>query len=521
MNKLKGSSNAVKMKHLIIIFAVSLVVALPLRVYQLIALVNPESGFYDNSDFSVPILYGVAAVFTVLITVFCFISKSIPSPEIKIGKNPILGIASLLAAGGMAWDVITIETRLIPQTGGYVNADMFRSLFSVYLEENGGAFLLAELLFAVLSVFYFIVFAVSHFEGKPHYKKLKLLALSPLCWSMAVLVSKLTKAISFMKVSELLFEIFMFVFVMLFFLTFARICSGVFTENSMWGVFGYGFASAFFGALVTVPRLVVLFAGLNPVENYEFNISYFAVVVFVIAFVLSAMGIGFKHGLKNIKAVSELELPDDKDVVVKGSDVAYVSDFAEEDEVSENSKKNAETVIESVLEYEIEEALDDYFEEMEAGTVVRKTVDSKVSEPEVFEAEVEEKTEEPETFEVEVGEETQEPETFEAEVEEESVEEFFEEEKTEKNGSDENFVEFSEMLIDDTDDFDDITEPEPVHEKAVVPEKEKSSFAREKEKKKVAKKENSKQRKKNKKDSGESEEPIKIVSLADLKKKSE
>ncbi len=77
------------------------------------------------------------------------------------------------------------------------------------------------------------------------------------------------------------------------------------------------------------------------------------------------------------------------------------------------------------------------------------------------------------------------------------------------------------MLIDDTDEFDDITEAEPVQEKTVVPEKEKSSSAREKEKKKNAKKENSKQHKKNKKSNGESEEPIKIVSLADLKKKSE
>ncbi len=567
MNKLKGSSNAVRMKHLIILFAVSLLLALPIRTYQLLVLVNPQNGFYENGDFTVPVLFGAVAVFTLLFVVLSFVSKSVPAPKIKTGKNLLLGFASLFLAGGFIWDVIVIERKIVPQINNNINIDIFRNLFSVYLKENGGTFLILELVFAILAALYFLVFAVSHFEGKLHYKKLPILALAPLCWCMSVLVSKLMKAISFITVSELLFEIFMFVFAMLFFLTFARICSGVFTENSMWGIFGYGFAAAFFGAIVTIPRLVVLFMDLEPVDGNEFSFTHLAMFVFTVVFILSAIGVGFKHGLKNIKTVSELELPDDEDVVVKGSDVAYITEVANDEiEYVTDVKKNEETVIEEVLDYGIDEALDDYLEEIEAETVteiveevaeepVAEIVEEEAEEPvaEIVEEEaeepvaeiVEEIAEEPVTEIVEeeaeepvaeiVEEEAEEPvaEIVE-EVAEEPVTEIIEEETAEENIENdveisEEFVDFSEMLIEDTEDFEDEvpqeTEAEIIENETENSEEENSSKNSSKDKKEKKKLEKtSKQKKvfgKNKKKNDSEEETIKIVSLADLKKESE
>ena len=527
MNKLKGSSNAIRMKHLLILFVVSLLLALPIRTYQLLVLVNPENGFYENGDFTVPVLFGAVAVFTLLFVVLSFVSKSVPAPKIKTGKNPLLGIASLLLAGGFVWDVIVIERRIVPQINNNINVDIFRNLFSVYLKENGGTFLVLELIFAILAALYFLIFAISHFEGKPHYKKLPIIALAPLCWCMSVLVSKLMKAISFITVSELLFEIFMLVFAMLFFLTFARICSGVFTENSMWGIFGYGFAAAFFGAVVTIPRLVVLFMDLEPVDGNEFSFTHLTIFIFTVVFILSAIGVGFKHGLKNIKTVSELELPDDEDVVVKGSDVAYITEVADNEiEYVTDIQKNEETVIEEVLSYGIDEALDDYLEEIETESIA-ETAENITEEP-VIET-VEEVIEEP-VAEI-VEEVTEEPvvKVIE-EVTEEPVVEIIEEatEETMKNDVEisEEFVDFSEMLIEESDEFEDeteqVTEPEIIENKTEIIERENSSKNSTEEKKKVQK--TSKTKKifgKNKKKNDSEEETIKIVSLADLKKESE
>ncbi len=586
MNKLKGSSSAVGMKHLIIIFVTSLLLALPIRTYQLLVLVNPQNGFYEDADFTVPVLFGIVAIFTLLFLVLSFVSKSIPAPKITEGKNPLLGLASLVMAGGFVWDVIVIERKIVPQITGNISADIFRNLFSVYLKESGGTFLILELIFAILAVFYFLIFAVSHFEGKPHYKRFAILALSPLCWSMSVLISKLMKPISFITVSELLFEIFMFVFAMLFFLTSARICSGVFIENSMWGIFGYGFAAALFGGIVAIPRLVVAVMGLAPVDGNEFSFSHLAMFIFTVVFVLASMGVGFKNGLENIKSVSDLELPDDEDVVVKGSDAVYVTEIADDEikggsDGSEPVKKN-EIVIEDVFAYEIDVALDNYFDEINAESVFekaefpsKKSVAEAEKDPfyEIFEETEDESEEiiEEEQLVEEVFNETEEDFSFDeffaeneddsAEIseDEESVEEVFEETEelpldeffveTEENSSEnageeelaerinqstevvtddaevsEEFVDFSEIFIEDVDDFEEDSEQEKV-----VKEKPKKTEVKEKSKKekkskrlpKEKKKKDSKQKKifgKNKNQTEETEEPLRIVSLAELKK---
>ena len=87
MNKLKGSSNAIRMKHIVAIFILSMVAALPLRVYQLLVMVNPENGFFENSNFAVPALYIIAFVFAALMVVLSFFSKGIPAPKITEGKK--------------------------------------------------------------------------------------------------------------------------------------------------------------------------------------------------------------------------------------------------------------------------------------------------------------------------------------------------------------------------------------------------------------------------------------------------
>ena len=62
MNKLKGSSSAVKMKYLLFVFAAAVLVSLPTRVYQLLALVDTTNGFFKESDVTIPVLYGVASI---------------------------------------------------------------------------------------------------------------------------------------------------------------------------------------------------------------------------------------------------------------------------------------------------------------------------------------------------------------------------------------------------------------------------------------------------------------------------
>ncbi len=339
MNKLKGSSSAIKMKYLLFVFATVFLVALPTRVYQLLALVNTQNGFFENGDITVPVLYAVLFVFVLLFMMLSFLSKEVPSPKLPTGKNPVLGITSIVMIGGLVWDVIAIENLVVPKTGMDFNMGIFTSLLKANIQDNGGILLILQFVFAVFAIFYFLVFAISHLNGKGSYKEFKLLALSPLCWCITMLVSRLMKAVSFITVSELLFEIFMLVFAMLFFLTFARISSGVFTEDSMWGIYGYGLSACLFAGLVTIPRLVAMFSGLEPVEGHEFSFAHLSILVFVFSYIIASLGVGFKEGLINRKTLTEIDLPDEDMVISKGEGSVFI---AEVDEVSEAEEESTD-----------------------------------------------------------------------------------------------------------------------------------------------------------------------------------
>lgn len=437
MNKIKGSSSAVKMKYLLFVFAAAVLVALPTRVYQLLALVDASNGFFKESDVTVPVLYAVVVVFGLLFLVLSFISKEVPSPKLPTGKNPVLGIASFIITAGLGWDMFRTLSNIIPVNQG--NAAIFMSLLKTNLVEQGGTFAILEFIFAFFAIIYFIVFGISHLNGKASYKEFKLLALSPLCWSMTVLITKLMNAISFIKVSELLFEIFMFVFAMLFFLTFARISSGVFTEDSMWGIYGYGLTATLLASIVTIPRIVIALVGLEAVEGYEFDFAHLAVLIFIMAYVFASLGVGFKDGLKNRRTVNEIDLPDDFEVVTKKED--FNSFFNAEDESETEEIVEDEAVIEPETEDTVK-GFEVSFDDNEFETVQETTEESfedivEETNEEIIEESVEEVTEE--AVEETVDEIAEEPIE---EVVEETVEEINEEitkektEETKKESSD-------------------------------------------------------------------------------------
>lgn len=354
MNKLKGSSSAIKMKYLLFVFATVFLVALPTRVYQLLALVNTQNGFFENGDITVPVLYAVLFVFVLMFMMLSFLSKEVPSPKLPTGKNLVLGSTSIVMIAGLIWDIIAIENLVVPKTGMDFNMGIFTSLLKANIQDNGGVLLVLQFVFAVFAIFYFLVFAISHLNGKGSYKEFKLLALSPLCWCITMLVTRLMKAVSFITVSELLFEIFMLVFAMLFFLTFARISSGVFTEDSMWGIYGYGLSACLFAGLVTIPRLVAMFSGLEPVEGHDFSLAHLSILVFIFSYIIASLGVGFKDGISNRKTITEIDLPDEDIVISKGEGSVFI---AEVDEISE-AEDDAEDFFAEETSYADEELID-------------------------------------------------------------------------------------------------------------------------------------------------------------------
>ena len=430
MKKLKGCSKAVKMKYLIFIFTTAMFVALPTRVYQLLALVNQERGFFEETDITVPVLYGITALFVLSFLALSYISKEVPSPKLPTGKNPILGVASIVTAAGFLWDILAVIKSIVPAYSD--SAESFGAMLQINFEQSGGILSALQIVFAIFAIFYMLIFAISHLNGVASYKEYKMLALAPVCWAIIKLISKLMNAVSFITVSELLFEIFMFVFATLFLLTFARISSGVFTEDSMWGIFGYGFATAFFAGLVTIPRIVCIVVSFDAVEGHPFNFSDLSILIFTLSYIMASLGIGFKDGFKNRRAADTIKLPDDvvvkKEKAVKTEEVDVLKELGMADEEEE------EFVYEEAFPQAAAEE-ESFFEEVVEASKPVEEVTEEVIEEEIIEEAAEEPTEDKISEEIaeEVTEEIVEDDDFEAidifaeETEDEVVEEIIEE----------------------------------------------------------------------------------------------
>ena len=57
MKRIKGAYEAIKLRYLLFIFAVATLIALPIRVYELLALVDNKTGFYTEDSGIIYLLY--------------------------------------------------------------------------------------------------------------------------------------------------------------------------------------------------------------------------------------------------------------------------------------------------------------------------------------------------------------------------------------------------------------------------------------------------------------------------------
>ena len=100
------------MKYLLFMYAASLFILLPLRVYQLLAATERLTGFFVIGDKTGYVIYGLILLFVVLFLALSFLSREVPSPRLKSGKNMPLGSAALIFAAGLLYDVSMFVVKM-------------------------------------------------------------------------------------------------------------------------------------------------------------------------------------------------------------------------------------------------------------------------------------------------------------------------------------------------------------------------------------------------------------------------
>lgn len=254
----------------LVVFALGLIGAMPLRCYQLLHMLNNTTGFYLTTNFTIPLLNGIVAGVLVLAVLISYLGRNtITRP---IGRNIPLAVVTYLFAFSLIADGIN---------------KLFEASFNGFKLHDG--FILAQGGFALLSSVFFIIVGISFTAGTDTFIRRGLLAVSPVFWAISRILQRFSVAIDFKNVSELLYELSMLCLAMLFFLAFARVYVNTEGAKMSWRIFAFGVPAALFAFLCSLPRYFVKFIGMPErlVQNSPPEIADLCMAIFITAVLIA------------------------------------------------------------------------------------------------------------------------------------------------------------------------------------------------------------------------------------------
>ena len=266
-----------------IIFIAAAILALPLRIYQYVAgILEPATGFFTENNWSVYALYAVIILAIVSSVGIGFTKKKTLDFSCEAKKNPLIGAFSALSAAGLIIDAFTYLPILNNAHPSLYADSAPAGLPSYYI-------LLLQIAASLIAALFFVVIAIGSFTGKTSGTEYRVLSLMPVFWSILRMVSRFMRTISYVRVSELLFEMVMLMFMIMFFMAFAQCNSKVNEADCEWKVAAYGMPAALLALVCSVPRIILSAIGSSDLIYSESTVEFadLGIALFIVAVVLT------------------------------------------------------------------------------------------------------------------------------------------------------------------------------------------------------------------------------------------
>ena len=262
-------------------------VAVIFRMYQLLNIIESDTGFYKFKDWSVIVMYALSALAIIVPYVLTTLAKNVPASKSPFRKNMLLAVGALIFAVGIVFDVVSSLSTFLLNAKGFSAVGI--SIFGTM--DQGQIPLLLEAVLGIFAAIYMLVFGISFIDGRTTYAQYKFMAITPLFWAMSRIVLRFVRKIAYINVSDLMLELFMLAFMMIFLLNFARISSGLANSKAMRTVFSSGFVSIFFCAVANLPRLLMVLTanGGRLPDEYPFSLCDLGFAIFAFAYIINAM----------------------------------------------------------------------------------------------------------------------------------------------------------------------------------------------------------------------------------------
>ncbi len=261
----------------VLIMAVAALIALPLRTLQFFTVLEGGNGFYSEFNWSVYVLYGVLAAAIVAVIIFGFLKRKKLDYSLNVEKRPGMGILSVTAAISILMDAASCIASFFELQGVVDPANQPSAM--------GDSIILGiEAVFALLSSVYLIALGIAYLLGKTNGSEYRLISLAPVVWYIFKLVYRFKRTISFTTVSDLMFEMLAFSFMILFFFAFAQVNARVGEKGNEWKIAAYGIPAALLALVCFIPRFIVTLTGnshllysYSPAEYCDFGVALFII----------------------------------------------------------------------------------------------------------------------------------------------------------------------------------------------------------------------------------------------------
>ena len=278
------------------------------RMYQLLNIIEPDTGFYKVKDWSVYVMYALSVLAIIVPYVLTILAKNVPASKSPFRKNMLLAVGSLIFAIGIVFDVVTSLSAFL------LNAKSFSvaGLSILGTMDQGQVPLRIESVFGIFAAIYMLIFGISYIDGRTTYSQYKFMAITPLFWAMSRIVLRFVRKIAYVNVSDLMLELFMLIFMMVFLLNFARISSGLANSKAMRTVFASGFVGIFFCTVANLPRLIMVITanGGKLPDEYPFSLCDLVFAIFAFAYIINAMKCAKENDALELLGEDEKNEPD-------------------------------------------------------------------------------------------------------------------------------------------------------------------------------------------------------------------
>ena len=234
-------------KNAWIVFTVALLITLPTRIYQVLFLVDQDTGFYTDGIRTTAFVSAGLAAGGLLLIAMCFMDKSEKPRYSPIRSIPAAVVCALAGLG------------LILQYAA--------GLFTAAASQN----LIPAIILALIGIGAGAVFILTayHFAtGSNTFQEHPLLALIPSVWGCASLVSLFITYVAVVNVSENIYDTFTVIFLLLFLFAQAKMFARIDDEKSGKLIYMFGFPAALLSLVTGIPGTVMVLGNISHTSTF-------------------------------------------------------------------------------------------------------------------------------------------------------------------------------------------------------------------------------------------------------------